>query len=283
MFASGVHIVTCRAHGEPLSSRIFISEDTDFDGCMRDDSWYFWSFFTTDCVGYILYKFIFWVSIPDRSFVIELVGDGMELALREFSECVSDFSLHRSDTSESIRTEEVCPFHFTFFETEFAEIPRRERGVVAVRYLDTRADSVERGEDVFLIVCIVLFVDDFCRQTYVFVIKFLLEEFLSFFEPGFEFFDISIIEGNRSRTSRDGIICVTSLDISDTDYVIMIVNDLDELDKSISLSFIDIYTRMSSRESRYTDFDCFTFFSSFLWFIATGDEERPSATYTYAF
>lgn len=123
MLTSGVHIVAGGTDRDPLCSRILISEDTDFDCCMCDDDWYLWSFFTTHRLGYILYKFIFWISIPDRSFVVEFVGDGMELALREFSEYISDFSFHRSDTSQSIGTEEVRPFHFAFFETEFTEIP----------------------------------------------------------------------------------------------------------------------------------------------------------------
>ncbi len=124
MLTSRVHIVARCTDGDPLSSRIFIGENADFDSGVRRDGWDFWSFFCIDSVCYLFYEFIVWVRVPDGCFVIKLIGEGMELALREFRKNICDFSLHRSYTSWFIGTEKVCPFHFSFLETEFAEIPR---------------------------------------------------------------------------------------------------------------------------------------------------------------
>lgn len=124
MFSSGVHIVTGGTNRDPLSTRVFIREDADFDSGMRRDGWDFLSFFCIDSVCYLFYEFIVWVCIPDGCFVIKLIGEGMEVALREFCKNICDFSLHRSYASWFIGTEKVGPFHFSFLETELTEIPR---------------------------------------------------------------------------------------------------------------------------------------------------------------
>lgn len=123
MLTSGVHIVTGGTDGDPLCSWVCISEYPDFDGGMGDDSWYFWSFFTSDSVGYLTDKIILLFSKPDGRLVIKFVGDGVELALWEFGKCIRDFALHRSYTAWCVCTEEVCPLHLAFLEAEFAEIP----------------------------------------------------------------------------------------------------------------------------------------------------------------
>ncbi len=137
MFTSCVHIVAGSTDRDPLRSRVFICEDTDFDSSMCCDGWDFWSFFRIDSVCYSLYEFIVWISVPDWRLVIKLIGDGMEFALREFRKYICDFSFHRCYASWFIGTQKVRPLHFSFFETDFPEIPRRARGFLRVIFLDT--------------------------------------------------------------------------------------------------------------------------------------------------
>lgn len=49
-------------------------------------------------------------------------------------------------------------------------------------------------------------------------------------------------------TSWYGIICVTSFDIGDTDYIISFIDDMHEFHDGVALSLVDFYTRVTARE-----------------------------------
>jgi hypothetical protein len=99
------------------------------------------------------------------------------------TEFFSDFSLHRCYASRCIGTEEISALKLSFFETDFTEIPRGERSVIGEGFLCSRANRINKVDDIFLIVSIVFFVDFLYGETYIFIVVFFLERFFSFFEP----------------------------------------------------------------------------------------------------